>query len=582
MPISVYYKNDGSQVCTLRPSPLVSISSALNKVGGETVGMTYAITLTGSILEDRGSPYAVKMQDNTPFKYYDGTTPAGTGPYGQFDNSSGHSEDNRPKVQPVPENSKLDAIFSKQRAIKALFAMDGQRLEIMPIHGDEPAIICYPRIISIDFAEGLYINRSDYTITMEADTLLNKNLTVDEDGNPVDDSLRPVISGPNDGFSTQQIIALSGAFIESFSETWNIEVDDERAESLSQPRTYVITHSISAQGKTHHFPDGGGVSKILAWQNAKNYVVNNLLSKSGISDYPNTMPLPYPSVNNSLGSGTVNLINSYRGFNHTRTEDVDVAGGSFSVTETFLLASGTAYENHSMSVSTDIESAFVNVSIDGTVTGLNEVSPSGYGAGVATMPSGAYDNALKKYYEISRSGQFGLTSDIYRRANNTVAFELNSQPKSVSLGLNEYNGEITYSLEFDNRPTNIVSGTMSEGISINDTYPGDIFATIPVIGRATGPILQYIGSRTEYKRDVQLDLQMDYTDIHYASGRGLVVQRPSVVEPTRTQIRTLIKSLSPENEPGVRKYFIAPPTESWNPKTGSYNFSISWTYELDR
>jgi hypothetical protein len=75
---------------------------------------------------------------------------------------------------------------------------------------------------------------------------------------------------------------------------------------------------------------------------------------------------------------------------------------------------------------------------------------------------------------------------------------------------------------------------------------------------------------------------MDYTDIHYGSGRGLVVQKPSIVEPTRTQIRTLIKSLSPENEQGVRKYFIAPPTESWNPKTGSYNFSISWTYELDR
>ena len=37
MPISVYYKNDDAQVCTLRPSPLVSIASNLNKVGGENV-----------------------------------------------------------------------------------------------------------------------------------------------------------------------------------------------------------------------------------------------------------------------------------------------------------------------------------------------------------------------------------------------------------------------------------------------------------------------------------------------------------------------------------------------------------------
>ena len=95
-------------------------------------------------------------------------------------------------------------------------------------------------------------------------------------------------------------------------------------------------------------------------------------------------------------------------------------------------------------------------------------------------------------------------------------------------------------------------------------------------------VLQYVGSRTEYKRDVQIELQMDYTDLHYASGRGLVTQKPSIVEPTRTQLRELIKSVSPEQEPGVRKYFINAPNESWSPKTGSYSFSISWTYELDR
>ena len=293
----------------------------------------------------------------------------------------------------------------------------------------------------------------------------------------------------------------------------------------------------------------------------------------------------------------MNLIDKYRGFNHTRTEDIDVSAGSFSVTETFLLASGDSYEDYNMSVSKGIDNAFVSVSIDGTVKGLNEISPSGFGehqtVGVGFVPpaspptieviaSGAYDNALKKYNEITNSGQYGLTSDVFKRAQNSVAFELNSQPKSISLGLNEFNGEITYSLEFDNRPTNIMSGVLSENISVNDTYPGDVFAIIPVLGRATGPVLQYVGSRTEYKRDVQIELQMDYTDLHYASGRGLITQKPSIVEPTRTQLRNLIKSLSPEGEPGVRQYFISAPSENWSPKTGSYNFSISWTYELDR
>jgi|TARA_B100001094_G_scaffold97673_1_gene93725 hypothetical protein len=598
MPISIYYKNEQTQVCTLRPSPLVSISSNLNKVGGENVGVTYNIILTGTILEDRGSPYALKTQDNSPFNYYDDTVPTGIGPYGQFDNSSGHSEDNMPKVQPIPNNAKLDAIFSKQRAIKALFSEDGQKLEIMPVHGDEPAVICFPRVVSIDFEEGNYVHRCDYTITLEADTLLNKDLRVDAEGNVVEEGLKPALSGPNSSMTSDTIIALSGAFINDFSESWSVEVDDERSENLSQPRTYRITREVTATGKTHYFPsdDGTKVTKIPAWQSARDYVVKRLLPpESGILQYPNVGPYGYMHKDNQIGSGTLNLFNSYGGFNHVRTEDVDMSAGSFSVSETYVIASGTSYEDYNVSISQSLDSAFVNVSIDGTVVGLDTITPSGYGSPdgtptLGTYPntaehigSGKYQNALAKYNMLSNSGQFGIISDVYKRANNSVALELNSQPTSISLGMNEFNGEITYSLDFDNRPTNIISGVLSENISVNDTYPGDVFATIPVLGRKTGPVLQYIGTRTEYKRDLQIELQMDYTNLHYGNGqRELVTQKPSIVEPTRTQLRQLIQSMSPAYELGVRKYFIEAPQESWSPKTGNYSFSISWTYELDR
>ena len=76
---------------------------------------------------------------------------------------------------------------------------------------------------------------------------------------------------------------------------------------------------------------------------------------------------------------------------------------------------------------------------------------------------------------------------------------------------------------------------------------------------------------------------MDYTDVPYGTGRDpLLLKKPSVVEPTASQIADLLKALSPQSEPGVRKCFIAAPTESWQPKEGSYNFSISFTYELDK
>jgi len=48
------------------------------------------------------------------------------------------------------------------------------------------------------------------------------------------------------------------------------------------------------------------------------------------------------------------------------------------------------------------------------------------------------------------------------------------------------------------------------------------------------------------------------------------------------QLHELIIEMSPANEYGIRKYFISPPSESWNPKEGQYSLNISWTYELDQ
>jgi len=608
MPISVRYKNQASQECILRPTPLVSINTNAVKVGDETVGVTYDITLNGTILADLGAPYAKNAATDTWFKYWRGgsfvplvnSSPAG--PYDAFDASQSHAGlTNRPPKQAVPVTDTLDAIFFKQKVIRSLFALDGQRVEIIPVHGDEPAVVCYPRVISITFEEGDYIDRCGYSITLQADTLLDKNHTVDNEGNPVF----------QDGYSDlkeEAIAALSGYFIRSFSDNWSIEVDESMGETVGNlviPRSYRITHSTSAAGKSHYSPETADPTKVVktpAWQSAKKYVQHALLGdagQSGIHFYPNVgkflpqwsdphiQPGPEKLDETLLGSGTVNLVDTYRGYNHVRTEQVDKSAGSYSVTDTWLLASGNAYETYSMSITQSSDSPFIGVSIDGSIKGLSELtsqaSSLGGSHGVDVGSGTAYSNAISKFHEVSNSGKYGITSNIFKRANRAIAVELNSQPQSISLGTNEYAGEITYSLQFNNRPTNIISGVLSETISVNDTYPGDIFATLPVIGRNTGPVLQYVGGRTEYSRSVGIELVMDYTDLGYGSDRtSLLLKKPSIVEPTKSQLRDLIKELSPQNEPGIRKYFIKPPTEAWSPKTGSYSFNISWTYELDK
>ena len=688
MPITVYYNNDPEHPCTIRPTPLISVSNEILKDGaGKAFGITYQITLNGKLISDEGTPYAFKSNFNNelfkapplvvaPDPPAEGEEPGQPtieeqvietsrlcGPYCAFDKTVLHE---RPASQDVGQYGALAALLSKQKALRALFALDGQKVEVTDWIGldknsveqnHNPVMIFYPRVTNISFAEGQYVDTSDYTITLEADTLLSmpetsedSELTLDIDAillmaSSGDYSLSGVhgiesvvASGYEiaancenppekkiDQLTEADLRQFNQAFVSDFSESWSIEADEQFGENFGdvkvydgstdipfrdviRPRSYVITHTLSAVGKTHYGPEG----RTEAWLEARDFVHKRMVESAkgralGFS-YPNTPVAPYPGKDDSpdsgklispsfFGSGALNLASDYQGFNHSRNEEIDATAGSYSLTETWLIASGTDFENYEMSISSDNQNPFVTVGIQGTIKGLSSLVPSScyYGGRyndyeLIEEPGikdprfliTPYINALDKWYKISKSGVFGYTSDIYRRANSTVAVELNSQPLDISLGMNEYTGEITYSLSFDNRPTNIISGALIENISVNETYPGDVFSVIPVIGRQTGPILQYNGSRTGYSRELSIDLTMDSTKIPYDTGRKMLIRRPSAVNPTAEQLEKLINELSPEREPGIRKYFHDPPQESWNPKTGQYTFNIRWTYELDK
>lgn len=585
MPISVRYKNDPLQECIVRPTPLVSISEQVLKNELGSFGKTYSITLNGYIIVDQGFPLAKDSRNNTLFPYWDGSPATGNcGPYLSFNNSQSHvfSEspeiDNRPDKQRVPYECALDAMFFKQKVLRELFSRDGQRLEIIPINMDEATVICYPKFVSISFEDGIYTDYCKYSINLECDVLLDKDEKIDIDGSLID------ASGNYFGTSLteQEMLALNGRFIQSYSDDWSLDSNSDYVDTNSN-RSYTITRTISATGKDHYGPtdlnpDGTkNVDKILAWQHARDFVQLRLGQNPVESGYPNFRGI--------IGSGLLNLVNTYQGFNRVVSEKINPTDGSYSVTETWLLSSGIAYESYTSSVNVSLDNPFVSVSIAGKVKGLNSIPVSGtvFGGNFSTT-NNVYQNALNKYYQISNSGKFGTVSEVFKRADNLVGPKLNAQPKSIAISYNEILGEIDYNVDYDNRPVNILSGVLTEDINISDTYPGDVFAVINIPGRIKGPILQPMGSRTEYKRDISINFNVDYTDIPYGSGRtSLMLQKPSVVEPIKTQLINLIKELSPAKEYGIRKYYINnAPSENWNPKNGSYSLQLSWTYELDR
>lgn len=569
----------------LRPTPYVSISSSpiRNKTGH--FGSSYTITLTGNLLPHRGSPFVAEGAVTGSF----------SGPYEDQEGAVG-------------VDGKANSIIVKQNLIRELFAYDGMVMNIDTGYaGNNTALVANVSVESINFEEGTYIDKCGYTITLTATHLK------DNQGNLFHDSMTNIFSntgGFGGAFRDQNkgnidyILATYGGFVEDFTDDWSIEVDDSLGETSNTdpftyiPRTYIVTRNTSAQGRTIY----DGDRKYEAWEGAKNFLIKSVLGSAG------NLPANYPDYANTgsdaeggtfnFGDILLNLSTAYGGYNHSRTENINRTTGNVSITDRWVLLQTGAYENYDVSIDSSNSDPFVTFNINGSIkgaTGLSAQSTFYGGTNVEDNPTPA-TNAIAKYKTVSNNGLFDINSFIYKRVAAITNVAVNPQPLSISVSRNDFTGEISYAVSYDNRPLNIITEALNESISITDDYPGDLYATIPVIGRPTGPVLQYIGGRTEYRRSISISLQFDYTDIdRYTPGtvtpqnkaqqlistrNSLLMSKPTLVEPIRSQINNLVSSLSPLNEPNIRKCFVDPPSESWEPRTGAYSLTINWIYEL--
>lgn len=587
--ISVSGEKVGGQYF-IRPCPLITIQQQNNRTNSVRFGNTYNITLRGKLLVDKGSPFGSSEEVNNVPSWYTGSN------YVEY--SNGAFTEYGPLRSPVNPDRRLGVMLAKQRGIREAFASDGLLLSVYHSHdtGANPSFSCYCNVESIQFDEGPWVNTCDYTIQLTTYLIF-----FNHEGPPSYpaslSSFHP--DSPALGFSPTSYDFLhgnindydsagyiSGAYIEDFSEDWSFEEDDRYLSvddgGFIKAPAFRVTRNTSATGRTAFLND----KAINGWVIAKDFVRNYL--SNGTNSLPRDSMLDFylaPGVHGGEGFFS-QVLSSGDLFNHAVTENFSVTEGTYSLSETFIVCSGGsasgAMESYELSVGTDHQDPFVSVSINGDIQGLTENLPDQF-----STQDNKFDEAMKHWGKISGSGLFGVNSPIYKRANSSVGVALNAQPKNISVGLNKKDGIINYSLDFDNRPTNFISGVSYENVTINDTYPGDVYATIPVIGRKTGPIFQAMGTRTEYRRDVSIEVILDYTDTYYPTGHPeaahfAMLKKPILREPYRTQFTEFISGVSPISEPGVRKYFLNPTTETWSPKEGRYSLNLSWVYELDR
>ena len=437
----------------------------------------------------------------------------------------------------------LSAIIDAGSSLRSAFNTDGLYFHISC--DDNVLFETYPKVLTVDIDEGDYrwVKESPYTIQLEFI------------GAPEDSSLIPLVSQISDSWQVE--------FVEDF----NYYEFTSSAGTETPPYQLRLTHDISAVGMANYTSSGTLVQQ--PWEYAQDYVVSNI-------GY---------DADEVAASGVLNVpVDDWSPYNHMRVRRKDEEAGSFSVSETWLVINTDIDSlNNDVSINTfpSIEDFTIeyhgsetsirqSISINGTVQGL-ELRDYGDEQGAFTIEENKYENAVG-YWEAIKDG-----IRIYPRANAVAedyGFTLNTAYLNRSIGYNPARGTVSYSYEYDDRPSNCISGAVTERFSISDTNPTDVFAQILVLGRPQGPILQDLSTVTPFMREVNIDVIMSGND--YCSNNFSLMM--STNHPG-AYVNALLCDVYTDLASSYGQIFKSVDRESWEPKEGHYTRNVVWTAE---
>lgn len=297
------------------PAPLVVITKDYVKTGdGTKIGVLYTISLDGFILPFRGSPNGTFVSPEDAFWTLSGAPP---------DESFGDND------------TAFSSLIKKQEALRHLFSEDGQSLEMYA--GASPAIIrCNPRVVSVEFQQGQWVDRIPYTITLESDRVFIAGLSTDTE----------------DTFEVE--------LIDAGQENWAFE------EVVGQVGSgYTVSHTISAHGIVGYDETGlpfsgyGEVAGGEAWKHAKTWCDNRVV---GTVD-PNIM-FAILGVSGLIGGAYV------------KSSSLGELDGEYSITEEWVLSSTNYFIEKSFSYNKTTDGV-VNINYQGKIIGLSEGEVTG-------------------------------------------------------------------------------------------------------------------------------------------------------------------------------------------------------------
>lgn len=161
------------------------------------------------------------------------------------------------------------------------------------------------------------------------------------------------------------------------------------------------------------------------------------------------------------------------------------------------------------------------------------------------------------------------------RAGSNSTYQMNPVPVSMSESHRPHAGEIDYTFEFNNRPLNLVRGSVSETLNINDSFPVQQIAEIFVLGRKLGPVLQDLNTVSAASREITFEVVLPRP-------RSLF-DRTIFPVAAYQAVTGIVEQLNPKYMFGTTdttiKSFVKTDNQTWNPIEGRLSVSKGWTWQ---
>ena len=467
----------------------------------------------------------------------------------------------------------ITGVFNAVESLRGAFDTDYKPFFLGCV-GDDPIVSGHPKITAFDvnYAGDNYTQRASYSISLNLPTLVGTGFeTV---GPETDDLSSHGIISYSDDFSIEFTDERAGGLI-TLGPTFDVDGNPTGPAVIDFPSVYTVNHNVSAQGEP------------LSGFNPTTLAQNFVSSRLGW---------------NNVMSGVSGIINA-SGIvcNNFRTVSVNQTEGTCNATETFVInPSGRYKEDFEVSANTSVEAPYISVDINGTIQGYASVE---YPSRTGEYTDGDYNEALAYAQENTRpkiqnalgawSGavdvdgttpsKMGLSGLLYSRANAfyqanpkhpafLASSSLNPITLSTAVGYNITEGTITYAYSYDDRPINCVPEALTETINITENEPNDIFASLVVLGRASGPLLQDIGTKGPRTRDISIDAFLPIATGCAYTG----MYRPSMfIAPTGYD--AFVSGYENNLTSTYSGVYINSQSKTWQPKIGRFTYNKSWT-----